>query len=124
MGNDHISGDGGGDAARGGSGNGIPAGARGANTYVWEHAGSVDAGGTPAGLDRLTEFGAGDRLDFSGIAAPAVPIGDAVRITGIAGGLAVEVDMGGTSGFVDLVVLDNVHGLTVEDLAHSAAIAV
>lgn len=114
----------GGHGVRDGSGKGIPAGDPGANTCVWEHAGSVDAGGTPASLDRITDFGAGDRLDFSGIVAPAEPIGDAIRITGIAGGLAVEVDMGGTSGFVDLVVLDNVHGLTVEDLTHSGAIAV
>lgn len=131
AGNDRIYGDGGDDVISGGAGNDIMTGAgfnnggaRGANTYVWERADVVNGNGSPAGLDHITDFGVGDRLDFSGIVAPSAAIQDAVRVTDTAGGLVVAVDMGGTSGFVDVVVLDNVHGLTVEDLTHSGAIAV
>jgi Ca2+-binding RTX toxin-like protein len=131
AGDDRIYGDGGDDVIHGGAGNDIMTGAgfnnggaRGANTYVWERADVVNADGSKAGLDHITDFGVGDRLDFSDIVAPSTAVQDAVRITDTAGGLVVAVDMGGTSGFVDVVVLDNVHGLTVEDLTHSGAIAV
>jgi Ca2+-binding RTX toxin-like protein len=131
AGNDRIYGDGGNDVIRGGAGNDIMTGAgfnnggaRGANTYVWERADVVSTDGAKAGLDHITDFGVGDRLDFSGLVSPASAIQDAVRITDTAGGLVVAVDVGGTAGFVDVVVLDNVHGLTVEDLTHSGAIAV
>lgn len=98
--------------------------ARAPATFVWERDDVVNADGSKAGLDHITDFGVGDRLDFSGLVAPSCAVQDAVRITDTADGLVVAVDMGGTSGFVDIVVLDNVHGLTVEDLTHSGAIAV
>mgnify|MGYP001766628528 CR=1 FL=1 len=93
-------------------------------TYVWELADVVNADGSSAGLDHIADFGVGDRLDFSGLVARECALHDAIRVTDTAGGLVVAVDVGGASGFVDIVVLDNVHGLTVEDLTDIGAIAV
>ena len=132
AGDDRIYGDGGDDIIRGGAGNdtmtgaGINnTGARGANTYVWERADVLNPDGSKAGLDHITDFGSGDRLDFSGLVSNhAAATHDVVRVTDTASGLVVAVDTGGTSGFVDVVVLDNVHGLTVDDLAHTGSIAV
>ncbi len=131
-GNDRLYGDGGNDTLSGGAGNDIMTGAgfnnggaRGNNTYLWERADVVTAGGTSNGLDHITDFGAGDRLDFSQLFTihPSAAH-DAVRLTDTASGIVVAVDMGGTSGFIDVVVLDNVHGLTVDDLDASHAVIV
>ncbi|MGE0054191.1 MAG: Ig-like domain-containing protein, partial [Hyphomicrobium sp.] len=126
AGDDRIYGDGGDDTIYGGAGSDIMTGAgfnnggaRGANTYVWQ---SADIG---TGLDHITDFGSGDKLDFSDLQlAHDVSLSDVVRVTDTSAGLMVSVDMGGASGFVDVVVLDNVHGLTVYDLDHSGAIAI
>ena len=82
-------------------------------------------GGTSNGLDHITDFGVGDRLDFSHMFSihPAAAH-DAVRLTDTASGIVVAVDMGGTTGFIDVVVLDNVHGLTVDDLDNSHSVIV
>lgn len=125
-GDDRIYGDGGNDRIQGGAGSDIMTGAgfnnggaRGTNTYVWEQ---TDLG---TGLDHITDFGAGDRMDFTGMftASPA-SLHDVVRVVDTAAGLVVSVDAGGTSGFVDVVVLDNVHGMTVDDLDHNGMVAV
>ena len=129
-GSDRIYGDGGDDVISGGAGNDIMTGAgfnnggaKGANTYAWERADVVNPNGTSAGLDRITDFGVGDRVDFTGlVSAPVSAAHDVVRVTDTAAGLVLSVDMGGTAGFVDVVVLDNVHGLSVDDLDHSGAI--
>ena len=132
AGNDRMYGDGGNDTIQGGAGNDIMTGAgfnnggaRGANTYVWERADVVTPSGSSNGLDHITDFGVGDRLDFSQMFSihPAAAH-DAVRLTDTASGIVVAVDMGGTTGFIDVVVLDNVHGLTVDDLDNSHAVIV
>ena len=131
-GNDRFFGDGGNDIFNGGRGDDIMTGggmsatsARGANTYLWDRADVVNADGTKAGFDHVTDFGAGDKLDFTGLVAshPAAAH-DMVRVTDTASGLVVAVDVGGTTGFVDVVILDNVHGLTVDDLDHNGAIVI
>ena len=132
VGNDRIYGDGGDDVISGGAGNDTMTGAgfnnggaRGLNTYSWVQADVVNGNGTSAGLDHITDFGAGDRLDFTGLVpAHAGPAHDVVRVTDTASGLVVAVDMGGSAGFVDVVVLDNVHGLTVDHLENNGAIAI
>lgn len=132
AGNDRMYGDGGNDIMQGGAGNDIMTGAgfnnggaRGANTYVWAEGDVVNANGTSAGLDHITDFGAGDKLDFTGLVPSyAGPAHDVVRVTDTASGLVVAVDMGGTAGFIDVVVLDNVHGLSIDDLDHNGAITV
>ena len=132
AGNDRIYGDGGNDIIQGGAGNDIMTGAgfnnggaRGANTYVWERADVLTAGGASNGLDHITDFGVGDRLDFSQMFSihPAAAH-DSVRLTDTASGIVVAVDVGGTTGFIDVVVLDNVHGLTVDDLDASHSVIV
>lgn len=125
-GDDRIYGDGGDDFIHGGRGADIMTGAgfnnggaRGANTYVWH---TEDVG---TGLDHITDFGSGDKLDFSDLhLSNDVSLADVVRVTDTSAGLMVSVDMGGGSGFVDVVVLDNVHGLSVDDLDHTGAITV
>jgi len=125
-GDDRIYGDGGDDIIHGGRGSDIMTGAgfnnggaKGANTYVWH---TADIG---TGLDHITDFGVGDRLDFSDLQLPHdLSLADAVRVTDTTAGLLVSVDMGSGSGFVDVVILDNVHGLTVDDLDHNGAITV
>ncbi len=131
-GNDRVYGDGGNDFIAGGRGDDIMTGggmsassARGLNTFLWDRADVVNANGTKAGYDHITDFGAGDKLDFTGLVSshPAAAH-DMVRVTDTASGLVVSVDVGGTTGFVDVVVLDNVHGLTVDDLDHNGAIVI
>lgn len=134
-GDDKIYGDGGNDIISGGRGNDILTGGsigstsasttKGANTYAWLRADVLNADGSKAGFDHITDFGSGDRIDFTGL-VPAHPaaVHDAVRVTDTVSGLVVSVDMGGAAGFVDVVVLDNVHGLTVDDLAHNGAITI
>lgn len=132
AGDDRLYGDGGDDILRGGAGNDTMTGAgfnnggaKGANTYIWDRPDVVNADGSKAGLDHITDFGVGDRMDFTGLVSnhPAA-VHDAVRVTDTAAGLVVAVDAGGTTGFVDVVILDNVHGLTVDDLAHQGSITV
>lgn len=129
---DRIYGDGGDDIISGGAGNDIMTGAgmnnggaRGANTYVWERADVVNAAGASNGLDHITDFGVGDRLDFSGVfSTHPISAHDVVRITDTASGLVVALDMGGSSGFVDVVVLDNVHGMSIDTLEHNNAVTI
>ena len=132
-GDDRIYGDGGNDIISGGRGNDIMTGAginnagvKGANTYLWERGDVVNSNGSKAGFfDHITDFGVGDKLDFTGLVSnhPSAAH-DLVRVTDTASGLVVAVDMGGTTGFVDVVILDNVHGLTVDDLDHSGSIII
>lgn len=132
SGNDRMYGDGGNDIMQGGAGSDIMTGAgfnnggaRGANTYVWAAGDVLNPNGTSTGLDHITDFGAGDKLDFTGLVpSHAGPAHDVVRVTDTASGLVVAVDMGGTAGFVDVVVLDNVHGMSIDDLDHNGAVNV
>ncbi len=122
-GNDRIFGDGGNDTIRGGAGSDVMKGGqfndlqpKGANTYVWEKADIVDGSGRAMGLDRIVDFGAGDRIDFSQIfsSAQAADLGNYVRVTGTAEGTRVSADMGGGQ-FVDVVILEDVHHMTFDD---------
>ncbi|MGL4398084.1 MAG: Ig-like domain-containing protein [Hyphomicrobium sp.] len=132
VGNDRMYGDGGDDLIVGGIGNDIMTGAgfnnggaKGANTYLWARADVIAANGASAGFDHITDFGAGDRLDFSGMfQSRPVSIADSVRVTDTAAGVVVAVDAGGGLGFVDVVMLDNVHAISIDDLTHANAVVV
>lgn len=110
---DVFAGGDGNDVIRGGSGSDTLTGGAGDDTFVYM---KKDAGA----LDHITDFSAGDRLDVHDFlkSAKYASIGDVVRVTDHAGeGSTVSVKVSGA--FVDLVTLDNVHGLSAQDmLAH------
>lgn len=130
-GNDKIYGDGGNDVISGGAGNDILTGGQqnglgtnGADTFAWQRADTVTATGTSAGFDHITDFGANDRLDFTGLFDNSHPadLGAVLHITDTASGTLVQADVGGGS-FVDVVLLDNVH-MSLDDLVHNHQVVV
>ena len=105
SGNDTIRGKGGADTLTGGDGN---------DTFVYA---KKDAGG----VDHITDFSAGDRLDlhdfFKGQKGAALD--DIVRVADGANGSTVSANINGQ--FVELAVLDGVHGVSATDLfAHGS----
>jgi Big-like domain-containing protein/hemolysin type calcium-binding protein len=113
-GNDRLVGGAGSDILTGGQQNG--AGTKGSNTFVWSLADVVKADGTSAGLDHITDFGIGDRLDFSGMfASDPLQAADVLHLTDTAAGSVVSADVGGGT-FVDVVVLDGVHYASLDYL--------
>ncbi len=97
---DMIRGLGGADTLTGGSG-------RDTFVYLGKDAGAVD---------HITDFVAGDRLDLHDFlkSAKFASIGDVVHVHDSAAGSTISVKT--SSGFVDLVVLDGVHGTSAQDL--------
>jgi VCBS repeat-containing protein len=108
AGNDVIRGLGGADTLSGGAGN---------DTFVYLQ---KDAGG----IDHITDFNVGDKLDLHDFlkSAKYASINDVVHVHDSAAGSMVSVKMG--NGFVDLVMLDGVHGTSGQDLlAHGMILA-
>jgi Ca2+-binding RTX toxin-like protein len=122
-GNDTISGGAGNDILRGGQQNGL--GADGADTFAWQRGDVVTANATSAGFDHIADFGANDRLDFTGVFNDTHPsdLSALVHVTDTANGTVVSADVGG-GHFLDIVVLDNVHQVTLDDLVHNHQIVV
>lgn len=123
-GNDRLYGDGGDDYIRGGAGSDVMtggqingAGNKGANTYAWARADIVNGDGNSTGLDHITDFGTGDRIDFSLVfsRAQATHIADYIKVADTSAGTVISADVGG-GHLVDVVVLDNVHHVTFDDL--------
>ena len=100
AGDDVVRGLGGADTLSGGAGN---------DTFVYMQ---KDAGG----VDHITDFAMGDRLDLHDFlkSAKYSSIDDVVRVQDGAAGSTVSVKT--STGFVDLVVLDGVHGTSGHDL--------
>ena len=128
-GNDKVHGDGGNDRISGGAGNDILTGGQfkgvfslGNDTFVWTQTDVVGVGGAWAGYDHVTDFRAGDRLDLSGLDLAAGPASSRVHVTNTAAGTVISANFGGTAGFVDVVILDRVHGVTLTSLLHDHAI--
>ncbi len=130
AGDDKIWGDGGNDTIQGGAGNDLLAGGQvkngfsvGNDTFVWEHADVVDQTGAQIGFDRLTDFGAGDRLDFSGLftAVPSTPA-QAVMATDTGEGTVMSADFG--LGFMDIVLIEDAHGLDIEQMLADGSLVV
>ena len=121
-GDDKLIGDGGNDRLAGGRGSDIltggqqsGAGIKGSNTFVWSQADVVNADGTSAGLDRITDFGVGDRLDFSGMfASHPLQTADVLHLADTAAGSMISADIG--SGTFDVVVLDGPYYASLDDL--------
>lgn len=131
AGNDNIYGDNGDDKIYGGAGNDLLAGGQlkngfslGNDTFGWTRADVVNTSGASQGFDRIVDFGAGDKIDFSGLSLGTSPIANIVRVTDTAGGTVISANFGGTAGFVDVVVLDGVHHMTLADMVEDGAIVV
>lgn len=70
---------------------------------------------THLGVDHITDFAVGDRLDLHDILkGSTAPIDQLVRVTDSAAGSTISVKMG--SAFVDVAMLDDVHGLTAQSM--------
>lgn len=132
-GNDSLYGDGGDDLIVGGAGNDWLVGGQLANgfsvgndTFAWSRSDIVNGSGTRVGFDTIVDFGAGDRLDFSGVFAgqPAAPIADLVRVTDYYNGTLVSVNIAESGGWVDAMILRDVHGIDLDDLIGQNAIVV
>lgn len=130
-GDDTIFGDGGNDLILGGAGSDVLAGGMqkngfslGDDTFAWLRGDVVSDTGASLGFDRITDFGAGDKLDFSGLQLGAGDIASVLRLTDTASGTVVAANFGGTAGFVDVVVLDGLHGLNLNDLVDDHTLVV
>ena len=128
AGNDKLFGDGGNDYLRGGAGSDFLSGggfgstsSAGLDTFAWLRA-DVLSGSTVQGFDHVTDFGAGDRIDFTGLSLGTAAIETLVRVTDTTAGSVVSAKFG-TLGFVDIAILDGVH-TTLADLVDDFAIAI
>lgn len=111
---DTIDGGGGDDFIRSGRGADSLTGGAGADTFYFQRS-DVITGKTQHGVDTITDFGVGDRLDFSQlIAGHPSDISDVIRVTETDEGTLLTVDTGTGAGFVDVVFLDGVFNLDLE----------
>ena len=102
AGNDWLRGLGGADILKGGSGS---------DTFFWE---KTDVG-AKLGVDHITDFGAGDILDFKKLVSlSSKPLTDFVKVTDGAAGSTIAAKINGV--FVDVAILDGVHGTSASDL--------
>lgn len=131
---DEIEGDDGVNTIDGGAGNDtivsgrgadILTGGAGADTFCFER-NDVVSGRNTYGFDIITDFGAGDRLDFDDLfgGSNVSQIMQYIDITEVASGTMVSVDFGGSSGVVDVVMLEGVYNLDLEHMMSSGQITV
>jgi Ca2+-binding RTX toxin-like protein len=97
---------------RGDKGSDVFTGGEGADTFVWQERDIVQ-GKKSQGVDRITDFAADDVLDLSSVTKGA-PASSVIRVTDSAEGSMVAVKVG--SSFYNVVLLENVHGATVDSL--------
>ncbi len=116
-GDDHLNGGAGNDVIQGGRGYDVLTGGQGNDTFVFSQ-GDVLSGNNIYGFDTITDFGAGDRLDFSDFGSKKNPLDllHDVHVSETASGTMISIDMGGHTGYVDVVFLDGVHGHDISDL--------
>lgn len=114
---DSFDGGAGNDVIQGGRGYDVLTGGEGDDTFVFTRQ-DVLSGRNYYGFDTITDFGAGDRLDFSGLGSGnhAIDLRYDVQLNETANGTMISVDMGGHTGFVEIAFLDGVHGIDINDL--------
>ncbi|MDX2158586.1 MAG: Ig-like domain-containing protein [Hyphomicrobiaceae bacterium] len=118
---DVLVGGAGNDTLRGMAGADTLTGGTGADVFQWLKA-DVVSGTTCLGVDIVTDFGAGDRLDLRDFLKGLDPAAlfASVRVVDGAAGSMVAVKVG--SAFIDIVELGNVHGLTGADMLQQGLI--
>ncbi len=133
VGNDIMYGDGGNDTMFGGVGNDLMFGGQlgtnfsiGNDSYGWLKSDVVNGSGVRVGFDTIGDFAAGDKLDFTGVftSHPPAAIADLVRVTDTANGTLISLHIDNTIGFVDAVILKDVHNLDLVDLVQQNGIMV
>jgi Ca2+-binding RTX toxin-like protein len=112
TGADTFVGGAGNDWFRGDQGSDVFTGGEGADTFVWQEK-DIVSGKKSQGVDRITDFTAGDVLDLSSVTKGAAA-SSVIRVTDSAEGSMVAVKVG--SSFYNVVLLENVHGATVDSL--------
>lgn len=123
KGADRLSGGAGDDELQGERGADVLTGGAGADTFAFAKT-DVVSGKTHYGVDTITDFGVGDRLDFSKFFSGHVAdIADVIRVTESADGTMLTLDAG-SSGFVDVVFLEGVFDLDLEFLDGNGQIIV
>ncbi len=118
---DSFDGGAGNDWFRGYEGSDIFTGGAGSDTFYWSEK-DVVSGKKSQGVDTITDFGAGDRLDLSDITDGVLGLNNLfgvnpatlVKVTDTAAGSMVSVKVG--SAFYDVVLLQSVHGITTTSL--------
>ena len=115
KGDNALDGGAGNDVIRGGRGADLLTGGEGDDIFVFE-VGDVISGRTTYGVDTITDFVAGDQLDFSDFSKghKGLDLVNDVHLTNTDAGIVVSIDMGGRTGFVDVVLLEGVHDLTID----------
>ncbi|MBX9683731.1 MAG: tandem-95 repeat protein [Hyphomicrobium sp.] len=108
---DRVDGGGGNDYFRGFAGSDIFTGGAGADKFYWDKA---DVGSN-RGVDHITDFGAGDVLDFTGLVTlGSGSLADYVRLSVQGNDTTISAKIG--SAFVAVAVLDSVKHTSVTDL--------
>lgn len=118
-----IDGGDGDDVIESGRGADILTGGAGADTFTFER-NDVVSGRNTYGFDIITDFGAGDRLDFDDLLGGnnLSQVMQHIDLSEVAGGTMLSIDFGGSSGIVDVVMLEGVHGLDLEHMLSSGQI--
>jgi Ca2+-binding RTX toxin-like protein len=116
---DTIDGGAGNDWLRGLGGTDQLTGGAGSDTFFWE---KTDVGAS-LGVDRVKDFAVGDVLDFKKlVSVGSKPLSDFVKVTDGAAGSTIAAKIGGT--FVNVAVLEGVHGKTASDFLHDGQLLV
>jgi len=126
LGDDHITGSRGDNVLIGGAGADQIRGGRGADTLTGGtgddifsfHKSDVVSGRRHHGVDNITDFGSGDRLDFSNLlhGVNYDALSDVVHLTETNSGTLLSVEMNGSAGLTDVVFLDGVFDLNLDFL--------
>jgi Ca2+-binding RTX toxin-like protein len=111
----YFDGGAGNDSFRGLGGSDVYTGGTGSDTFVW-YLKDIISGNKVLGADVITDFGTGDALNLHEFlkAYPGANINTVVLVDDTSVGSVVSVKT--SKGFIDLVILENVHGVTASSL--------
>ncbi len=120
----YFDGGAGNDTFRGMGGSDVYTGGKGADQFIWYVKDVVTASGNSLGADYITDFNSDDKLNLREFtkAYPGASVDSLVHITDTAGGSLISVKH--STGYVDLVVLQDVHGITAAGLLSAGMIIV
>ncbi|MCH9808672.1 MAG: cadherin-like domain-containing protein [Alphaproteobacteria bacterium] len=113
------------DTLRGHRGADVLTGGEGADTFEFKKS-DVVSGRNHHGVDRITDFGAGDTLDFTDLlnGQRFDQLSDVIQTTVTDEGTMLSLDIRGTSGFTDVVFLEGVFDLDLDFLDGSGQVIV